>query len=195
MASKQLDDQAGTRQILFIQGGGEGTHAEWDSKLVANLRHELGSGHDVLYPCMPNEENPEFGTWRDAITREIFELNEGAVLVGHSIGATILVHTLARQPRLVKGISAVCLIAAPFVGDGGWTSGDLIPASDWAAALCETDIYLYRGEADETVPITHLDLYAKAIPHARVRSLAGRDHQLDANLREVANDIRSAETS
>jgi pimeloyl-ACP methyl ester carboxylesterase len=139
---------------------------------------------------MPNEGNPEFGAWRDAIAREIRELSEGAVLVGHSIGGTILVHTVARQPRLLTGVTAVCLIAAPFVGDGGWTSDELAPAVDWAAPLSNTEIYLYQGDADETTPMTHLDLYAKAIPHARIRVFPGRDHQLDNDPRSVADDIR-----
>ena len=31
-------------------------------------------------------------TWGPAIRREIAELDDGAVVVGHSVGATILVH-------------------------------------------------------------------------------------------------------
>ena len=33
-----------TRQILFIQGAGEGTYDEWDDKLVDSLRRALGDG-------------------------------------------------------------------------------------------------------------------------------------------------------
>ncbi|MEZ5777728.1 MAG: alpha/beta fold hydrolase [Paracoccaceae bacterium] len=183
------------RQVLFIQGGGASVHSEWDSKLVASLRRHLGSGHVVLYPRMPNEDNPEFASWGEAIAREVPGLNDGAILVGHSIGGTILVHTVTRQPRLLGGIAAVCLIAAPFVGDGGWRSDEFTPASDWAAPLSQTDVCLYQGDADETTPMTHLDLYTKAIPHARVRVLVGRDHQLNNDLHEVADDIRSAQTS
>ena len=40
-------------QVLFIQGGGAGTHDEWDDKLVESLRHELGDGYEVRYPRMP----------------------------------------------------------------------------------------------------------------------------------------------
>lgn len=47
-----------TRRILFIQGGGEGTHDEWDDKLVDSLRRELGDGWDILYPRMPGEDDP-----------------------------------------------------------------------------------------------------------------------------------------
>lgn len=44
---------AGTRQILFIQGGGAGAHDEWDDKLFDSLKRELGDGYEVRYPRMP----------------------------------------------------------------------------------------------------------------------------------------------
>ena len=37
--------------------------------------------------------------------------------------------------------------------------------------------------------MTHLDLYASAIPHTHLRCLSGRDHQLNDDLSEVAQDI------
>ena len=91
----------------------------------------------------------------------------------------------------MRGITAICLIAAPFIGDGGWPSDDIVHALDWAAPLSKVTVYLYQGDADETAPMTHLDLYAKAIPRAEVRVLVGRDHQLCNDLREVAGDILS----
>jgi len=39
--------------VLFIQGGGERVHDEWDDKLVDRLRRKLGPGYDVRYPVMP----------------------------------------------------------------------------------------------------------------------------------------------
>ena len=77
------------KQVLFIQGGGAGTHDEWDNKLVDNLVQELGPGYDVRYPRMPNEADPSYATWKAALAQEFAGLNDGAILVGHSIGGTI----------------------------------------------------------------------------------------------------------
>jgi hypothetical protein len=52
-----------------------------------------------------------------------------------------------------------------------------------------TPIFLYHGSEDDTAPLTHLDLYGRAIPHATSRSLHGRNHQLNDDLTEVAADI------
>ena len=75
----------GTRQILFIQGGGAGTHDEWDNKLVESLCRELGDGHEVRYPRMPDEGDPSHATWSPAIRREMADLDDGAIVAGHSV--------------------------------------------------------------------------------------------------------------
>ena len=50
-----------------------------------------------------------------------------------------------------------------------------------------------RSIKDHT--LAHLDLYRKAIPQAHLRRLGGRDHQLDNDLSEVAQDIRRVSQS
>jgi predicted alpha/beta hydrolase family esterase len=177
------------RQILFIQGGGEGAHDEWDAKLVKSLSRELGSGYDVRYPRMPEESDPSYARWSAAIRREMADLDEGAVVVGHSVGATILVNALAEQPP--TGLGAIVLIAAPFVGKGGWPSDEFEPASDLGARLPPgVQVHVFHGLQDETAPPSHAGLYALAIPQAQVRQLPGRDHQLNNNLSEVADAVR-----
>ncbi|HTJ59401.1 MAG TPA: alpha/beta fold hydrolase [Devosiaceae bacterium] len=180
------------RQILFVQGGGEGTHEEWDNKLVDSLGRELGPDYEIHYPRMPNEAEPEYAPWKAALGEELAKLNEGAILVGHSIGGAILISALAADPPEIA-LGGVFLIAAPFLGDGGWPSEDIKAQKDLGAALPQgIPIYLYHGSRDEIVPMAHCDLYAKAIPQAVTRHLKDRNHQLDDDLSEVARDIRSS---
>jgi predicted alpha/beta hydrolase family esterase len=180
-----------SHQVLFIQGGGgEGTHDEWDNKLVESLGRELGSGYEIRYPRMPNEADPNYARWKAALKKEFGKLEEGAILVGHSIGGTILINTLVEEPPHLA-LSGVFLLAAPFVGKDGWPSEDIKPMSDLGKRLpAKTPVYVYHGSEDETAPLEHASLYAKAIPQAVVRRLEGRDHQLDNDLSEVATDIR-----
>jgi predicted alpha/beta hydrolase family esterase len=182
------------RQILFVQGGGKDVHERWDDKLVESLRKELGRGYEVRYPLMPKEDDPQVATWGVALEREIAALDGGAIVVGHSIGGTILLHVLAERGPAVR-LGAIVLIAAPFVGDGGWKTDDIEPHSDLAARLPPgVPVFLYHGDKDTTAPIAHVRLYAAAIPYAHVRQLANRDHQLNNDLSEVASDIRALET-
>jgi hypothetical protein len=177
-------------QVLFIQGGGgEGTHDEWDNKLVESLRRELGPDYEVRYPRMPNEAEPKYARWKAALENELAKLRAGAILVGHSIGATILINALGEGPS-GPALRGVFLIAAPFVGKDGWPSEDIEPMSGLGSRLPrELPIYLYHGSEDDTAPFEHVSLYARAIPQAVVRRLSGRNHQLNDDLSEVAADI------
>ena len=182
-----------TQQILFIQGGGEGAHDEWDDKLVASLRRGLGDEYEVRYPRMPDEGDPRYARWSTAIRREMAALDDGAVVAGHSVGAAILLHALAEQPP-EKGLAAIVLIAAPFVGEGGWLSDEFELTSDLGAKLPPgARVEVFHGLRDETVPPSHAGLYAAAIPQAQVHQLPGRDHQLNNNLSEVAEALRISE--
>jgi len=179
-----------TRQILFIQGGGAGAHDEWDDKLVESLRRELGREYEVRYPRMPDEGEPSYARWSTAILREIAALDDGAVVAGHSVGATIVLNALAEQPP-EKGLGAIVLIAAPFVGEGGWRSDEFELTSDLGAKLpTGARVHVFHGLRDETAPPSHADLYALAIPQAQVHQLPGRDHQLNNDLSDVAEAIR-----
>jgi predicted alpha/beta hydrolase family esterase len=180
-----------TRQILFIQGAGEGTHDEWDDKLVDSLRRELGDGFAIRYPRMPAEDDPSDAGWRPVIRREVGTLDEGAVIVGHSVGATILVHALAAQPPQVN-LGAIVLIAAPFVGPGGWPGDEFELPSDLGARLPQgVAVHVFHGLEDAIAPPAHADLYAGAIPQAHLHRLPQRDHQLGNDLAEVARVIRA----
>jgi pimeloyl-ACP methyl ester carboxylesterase len=139
---------------------------------------------------MPNEADPTMAAWRPVLEQELASLRPGAVVVGHSAGGTMLIHVLAdAAPAAVLG--AVVLIAAPFIGAGGWASEEIAPRENLAERLPATvPVFLYHGEDDGEVPVAHVDRYAAAIPHARVHRLAGRDHQLNNDLSEVARDIR-----
>ncbi len=178
-----------TRQILFVQGAGDGTHAEWDDKLVDSLRLELGDGLEIRYPRMPDEDDPDDAAWRTAIQQEIAALADGAIVVGHSIGGTLLIRALAEQPP-ERRLGAIVLLAAPFVGHGGWPDDDYETPSDLGARLPDgVPVHLFHGLEDDEVPPAHADLYARVIPQARVHLLPGRDHQLSNDLADVAEVI------
>jgi predicted alpha/beta hydrolase family esterase len=182
------------RQLLFVQGGGKGTHDQWDNKLVESLRQELGPDYEIHYPRMPSEDDPSYALWKPTLQSVLETLIDGAILVGHSVGGTILVKVLSEHASARK-FGAIFLIAAPFVGDGGWPADDLQFPSDLGARLPKgVPVHFYHGLEDEVAPPSHLERYARAVPQARVHRLPERDHQLNNDLREVAETILSLET-
>jgi pimeloyl-ACP methyl ester carboxylesterase len=179
-------------EILFIQGGGAGVHDAWDDKLVESLRRELGDGYEVRYPRMPAEDDPNYARWSAAIRRELASLDDDAVLVGHSLGGAILVSTLAEHPP-ERRPGAIVLIAAPFVGPGGWPAEEFALPADLGPKLAPgVPVHVFHGLQDQTAPPSHADLYARAIPQAQVHLLPARDHQLGNDLSEVARAVAEA---
>ena len=117
-------------------------------------------------------------------------LDDGAIVIGDSLGGTIL-STPSWRRRRTGSLPAYFFIAAPFVGPGGWPSEEIKPTANLGAGLPpKTPIYLYHGSKDDTVPFAHVDLYERAIPGAIVHRLRGRNHQLNDDLAEVAAGVR-----
>jgi len=176
------------RQVLFIHGGG-GEAFEEDGALVRSLREVLGPDFEVAYPEMPDGAAPEYGTWSATISRELSALDGGVILVGHSLGASILLKHLSEE-QVDEPIAGVFLIATPYWRTVDWNVAEFELREDFPAVLPEdVPIFLYHSRDDEVVPFAHLALYAGRLPGASVREFDDRGHQLGDDLSEVAEDI------
>lgn len=179
------------KQILFIQGAGKGAYNA-DKKLAASLRDSLGISYEIDYPVMRNEEAPEYETWSNQINEKITDLKGNIILVGHSVGASVLIKFITEQ-NTTNTIAGVFLIAAPYWGgDGGWTyDGYKKLMLSNRIKNFDLPLFIYHSDDDEIVPFTHLSLYELKFPRATLRKLHGRGHQLNNDLSEVANDIKN----
>jgi predicted alpha/beta hydrolase family esterase len=178
------------KRVLFLQGGGEGAYKD-DAILAASLGRELGADYHVRYPAMPNEDEPDYTTWKQRITNELEAMGDGAILVGHSIGASVLIKLLTEsEPK--QSLAGIFLIAAPFWHDDEvWRWKEVELPKDVSTRLPDgVPLFLYHGRDDEIVPFSHVAMYAKAFPRAVVRRLDGRNHQLNDDLSAVAADIK-----
>ena len=176
--------------VIFIQGGGEDGY-EADAKLVASLRIALGETYKIHYPQMPSEDTlPDFG-WIEKIGREISLAKDKIILVGHSLGASMLLKYLS-ESRIQKIISGIFLIATPFwSGDEDWKQG-LKLHKEFAVKIPKSiPIFLYQCKDDEVVPADHLAFYTQNLPQATVRIIKSGGHQLNNDLSLIAADIKS----
>ena len=165
-------------------------HTRKIKKLAENLRDELGVAFDVRYPKMPDEASPDSEAWKDTIARELAALNGEVVLVGHSVGAFVLLKYLTEE-AVEKPVAGLFLVSAPFVGTEGWQVEEDALREDFASKLPEgLPVFLYHSRDDEWVPYAHLALYAEKLPQATIHKFDGRGHQFDDDLSEVARDIK-----
>ena len=185
-----------TKPILFIHGGGgEGAYAE-DGVLAASLQKALGSAYEVRYPKMSLEESAGYSDWKAQIATELSSLDDGAILVAHSVGGSILLKYLSEE-QVEQPIAGLFLLATPyFGGDENWNYREMDLTQDFATRLPAIPrIFLYHSRNDEVVPFAHLALYAAKLPQAVVRISDGRGHQFGNDLTDVAEDVIQGETS
>ena len=140
---------------------------------------------------MPNEADPNPQSWKKQIASELSRLSGEVILVGHSIGANMLLKYLSEEP-VQKPIAGLFLLAAPSWDPDRWNFDDMRLPDDLAAKLGRIPrIVLYHSRDDEVVPFAHLALHAARLPHATVRASDGRGHQFGNDLSDVAHDIRA----
>ena len=176
------------KQVLFVHGGGQGAYEE-DKKMAMNLRDVLGAAYHVRCPKMPDEDSPEYEAWRDRIAGELAELEGEVILVGHSLGASVLLKYLS-EAKVEKPAAGLFLIAPPYWGVEDWEVDEYALQEDFVSMLPERlTMFLYHSRDDEWVPFAHLALYAEELPQATIREFHGRGHQFDDDLSEVARDI------
>ena len=180
----------GKKQVLFIHGGGEGGY-EADAILAASLQAALGAAYIVLYPQMPDEDKPDFG-WGRQIGKEIAAIKDEVILVGHSLGASMLLKYLTEN-EINNQIGGIFLISTPFWGgDENRQYEGLALQENFAERLPkDVPIFLYQSRDDEELDIAHLTMYAKKLPKATIREVASGGHQLGNNLTQVALDINN----
>jgi predicted alpha/beta hydrolase family esterase len=175
------------KQVLFVHGAGG---YEADKKLAANLQDVLGAAYDVRYPKMPDEDSPEYEAWKDRIAKELTALDGEVILVGHSLGGSILLKYLSEE-KLVKPVAGIFLIAPPYWGAEDWEVSEYALRDDFASKLPEElPVFFYHSRDDEWVPFMHLALYKEKLPQATIHEFDGRGHQFNDDLSEVARDIK-----
>jgi predicted alpha/beta hydrolase family esterase len=182
-----------TKHILFLQGAGEGAHAE-DQLLVESLESALGSDYDIRYPTIPDDGDTSYAEWKPHLEQALAATEPPTLLVGHSVGASVLLKYLS-EVELKQPIEGIFLMATPFWGGDGWRYDgyeDLELPKGFADKLPkDTPIFLYHCRDDETAPFDHLALYEQVLPQATLRPLDQCGHQFNNDLSTVAKDIKA----
>lgn len=179
------------KQVLFIHSAGTQEEGEGSSGLVKYLEAELSTSFQVIAPKMPEPEDPQYDRWKKALKEEITSLDDGAVLVGHSIGGSVLFKFLTEE-ELGKSFSKLITVAAPFWGsDSEWKVESFALPEDFVSrSSLLPHVVLLHSIDDDVVPFDHLEKYMENIPSATVRQLSGNDHVFQEGLAELVEEIR-----
>jgi len=70
-------------------------------------------GHRVWHPSLPNTENPKADEWISAAENIISQTKNPLILIGHSLGGTLILHLLSRQAEWQSRLQKAYLFGAP----------------------------------------------------------------------------------
>lgn len=179
------------KQVLFIHSAGTQDFHQGSSNLLAYLKDSLGDEYNLLYPKMHNPENPEYKLWKVQLEKEFSALDGEAFLIGHSLGASVLLKYLSEK-IINCTISGLFMIAAPYWGkDDDWQANAYILPEDFTTKLPQiSHIFLYHSHHDEVVPAKHLEYYKQKLPKAHIHILDDNEHYFNNGLPKLIDDIK-----
>lgn len=178
-----------TQTVLVIHGAGEPRRRAGKIYWESLLAKPLGADYLVRVPPMPHPTEPHYAPWARRVAELIAE-TEHPALVGHSLGASVLLKYLCEAvPR--PAFAGLFLIATPFWGS---KLPEFALPADFGVRLRDVSpLYMYHSRDDSEVPLEHLERYQRALPHAIVRILDGRGHEFaQPQFPELVDDIRHA---
>ena len=179
------------KQVLFIHGGGEDSDKAYkaDSKLAESLQGALGSRYQVSFPRLKEESLPDFG-WPRQISEEINKIGDSLFLVGHSLGASMILKYLSEM-QVSDKIITVHLLAPPhWKGDEDWKQGLKLRTYFRFKIPNDLPIFLYQCMDDDVVPYRHYCWYAKKLIGAKLHAMKTGGHQFNNDLTFLAKDIK-----
>jgi uncharacterized protein len=179
-----------TSAVLLVHSSGPQGPGEGSDPFATRLSEELGPRHELLFPKMPTPDDPHYAPWSERLGQLLAESDEPAVVVGHSLGGSVVLKHLAETAGH-EPIAGLVLVATPFWGreeewELEWALPEGWPVAETALPLT----FLFHSRDDEEIPFAHLNRYAKLLPAASVHPLEGNGHLFDrGDLSEILDAI------
>lgn len=178
------------KDIFFIHSAGpQGPHVGSDG-LVESLKKSLGSEYVLHHPIMPDPENPRYLPWKMALQGALPVGGNKVVLIGHSLGGSVIVKYLSEGMVQVP-VAGLFLVAAPYWGTRGWTVNEFMFGPHFESKMPDVGaVKIYHSRNDRWVPFSHSSFYARKLQGSEVRSLSGDQHEFHSGLPDLVKDIR-----
>ncbi len=179
-------------KLLFIHSAGRQKGSKSSTPLLNYLKEQLSDSIEIVHPKMPFPEAPESSLWLDRIDSEIHRHDCDWILVGHSLGGSVLLKYLSER-LLENNIRGLFLIASPYWGaDENWQWDDFELDELFHLKLpAIREIHLYHSIDDEVVPATHMEVYASRFYDPKVRFFKGQNHYFAKPFPQLLEDIRT----
>lgn len=177
--------------VLFVHSAGSQQGDEGSAPFVRYLRDALGDAFRLASPAMPSPDDPAYLAWQRELTKRLDSTPTPLLLVGHSLGASVLLKHLSEDDRPVAA-RGLFLVATPYWGQQDWDASQFALRDDFADFLPDTlAIHFYQSEDDDVVPMEHLARYAAQVPQATFTRVAQGGHVFREGLDVLVRDMQS----
>ncbi len=142
------------RSAVIMHGTLGSPHGNWFPWLAQKLSER---GYTVTVPQFPSPQGQSLESWLQTLHETDIQFDSNTLLIGHSLGATFLLHILESLPMPVMG---TFLVATPlsFIGISEYDSLNrtfLKTDFDWATITRNTPILeICHGSEDPYVPLS-----------------------------------------
>lgn len=178
-----------TKVFFAHSAGAQNGKGKGSFDLVSYLRTSL-EDYEVLFPIVNEPESPAYHHWKTLLAHEFNKLHGPVILVGHSLGGSVLLKYLSEEKSDLQ-IKGIFLVATPQWNEDGWNMAEWAVQKDFTTRLPSIPVYyFYHCLNDPFVPFEHLSFYRKAFKNAVFRELSCKDHIFSNGLKELADDIR-----
>lgn len=176
--------------IIIVHGAGPRAYRIMSQKWVPFIKKSLLSEIEVICPEMPDPFFPRYQAWKEKIQSTLKHIKSPLILIGHSLGGTILLKYLSEE-KIPNKILGLYLISSPwFSSDKGWSYQDFYLHKKPDELLRQFPVYSYHSSDDPIVPVDHQGIIASHFPNIVVRTLAGHGHEYKMEeFREIIEDI------
>jgi predicted alpha/beta hydrolase family esterase len=160
-----------------------------------NLQDTLGEEYEVYLPKMPNSQNAVYTEWVIWFEKFLPLLDNGVILIGHSLGAVFLAKYLSEH-EVNKKISATLLVAPPYDTDIGQKLPQFAVTSSLEGLEKQSRrVIIYHSKDDPVVDFSELSQYQKQLPSLETRVFEDRGHFNIEEFPEIVEDIRVISTN
>jgi predicted alpha/beta hydrolase family esterase len=155
-----------------------------------NLQDVLGTNYDVFLPKMPNSANAVYNEWCIWFEKYLPLLNDGVILVGHSLGAVFLAKYLSEH-EITKKVAGTFLVAPPYHDDLGVELPEFaIKGSLLGLQRQGGKVILFHSKDDPVVAFSETKKYQEALPELDIRVFEDRGHFNSEDFPEIVEEIK-----
>ncbi len=180
------------KQIFFAHSGGpQGKPGRGSYDFVQRLREELEPEYTIHDPVIEDPDSPTYEMWETMLDRELCGINGHVILIGHSLGGSVLAKYLSEKACRFQ-TAGLFLVAAPWWSLDGWIAEEF--ALDAGSQKQQSPIpmvRIYHCTHDPVVPFAHAKIYKMIYPEAFLHELSGTDHVFADGLPLLVEHIKS----